>query len=1135
MKLHHLPWFAITATFFNVPLLLLGGVLLAAFPIALPAQSVSFAGSLSILPGSFSGPEGVDDGRSFSEPQGVAVDGSGNVFVADTGNSAVKEILAAGGYTTVNTIGSGFFYPYGVAVDRSGNVFVADTFHNAVKEILAAGNYATVSTLGSGFSSPVSVAVDGSGNVFVADLSNDAVKEILAVGDYTTVKTLGSGFDGPEGVAVDGSGNVFVADTLAVKEILAAGDYATVKTLGNFSAPFGVAVDESDNVFVAVYGEGAIKEILAAGGYTTVDTLGGNLIGSPIGVAVSEGGHVFVTFPSVDLVAELQLGSVNFGSANVCPSGLTIPAPCSSTQTLNYNVAANTTIGSIKVLTQGAPNLDFTLTPSSPCSGEVPVRLICVNVTFAPTAPGQRNGAVQILDGAGHVLATTYVYGTGQGPQLTFPPGAQSALSLGNLAGPYSIAVDAAGNLYIAEAISAYSPGNGVVKETWSGSGYTQSTVASGLAYPVGVAVDGAGNVYIADQDAGQVLIETPTNGGYAQSVLFSGLRSIEAIAVDGSGNVYISSLAYGLLKETLIAGGYSQSTIASGVYAFGIAVDGQGNVYLGDSTNNQVLLEAPSSGNYTQSTIATGLNGPHGLTVDAIGNVYIANTFGGQILKASPSDGVYTQSTVASGLNDPEGVTIDGSGNIFFSSDPANSVWKIDYADPPNLAFLSTTVGHTSSDSPQSVQFQNIGNVALTGSGALSDIIDFLEVPGPGTVPDCAESIALAPGALCNLSFSFIPQSAGQLHSTLTLSDNSLNGNPAIQQVQLSGTGVALTPQISAISPNYGAPAALIKISGTGFGATQGNSSVAVGAAPSSNVVSWSNTLIAIQVPSNATTGCIVVTVGGISSNCAAFTFYPYPAIAGVWPVSGPVGTLVTINGTGLIDGEGNGVVTFNGTPAKILSTPTSTGILQVDVPAGATTGPISVHANGDTVKTFGDFTVIPPQISGISPNYGAPAALIKITGNNFGASQGNGSVTVGGAQARVVSWMNTLISITVPSNATTGNIVVTAGGETSNGVPFSFHPYPAIAGVWPVSGSVETLVTINGTGLIDGEGNGVVTFNGTPATILSQSSTTGILQVDVPAGATTGPISVHANGDTVKTLGDFTVDTSVNQRDQP
>jgi len=123
---------------------------------------------------------------------------------------------------TIVTLGSGFFNPSGVAVDGSSNVFVADAGHSAVKEILAAGGYTTVNTLGSGFNSPPGVAVDGSENVFVADAGNNAVKLLLSPA-YTAVITLGSGFNAPSGVAVDGSGNVFVGDTgnQAVKEIVA--------------------------------------------------------------------------------------------------------------------------------------------------------------------------------------------------------------------------------------------------------------------------------------------------------------------------------------------------------------------------------------------------------------------------------------------------------------------------------------------------------------------------------------------------------------------------------------------------------------------------------------------------------------------------------------------------------------------------------------------------------------------------------------------------------------------------------------------------------------------------------------------------------------------------------------------------
>ena len=228
----------------------------------------------------------VTVGSGITAPYGIAVDGSGNVFIANETSTyvtqsanpvtaSVKEILASGGYATVKPLGSGFVNPRGVAVDGSGNVFVGDITNQAVYEILADGGYATVKTLGSGFIDPAGVAVDSDGNVFVADAGvySDpargpaAVYEILADSGYTTVKTLGSGFIDPTGIAVDGNGNVVVADPGrgAIYKILASGGYATVETLtGALGDPIGVAVDGSDNVFFIDGISGAVQEILAA-------------------------------------------------------------------------------------------------------------------------------------------------------------------------------------------------------------------------------------------------------------------------------------------------------------------------------------------------------------------------------------------------------------------------------------------------------------------------------------------------------------------------------------------------------------------------------------------------------------------------------------------------------------------------------------------------------------------------------------------------------------------------------------------------------------------------------------------------------------------------------------------------------
>jgi hypothetical protein len=129
---------------------------------------------------------------------------------------------------------------------------------------------------------------------------------------------------------------------------------------------------------------------------------------------------------TVSFEGDGKLPPVSFGSANVCPKGQSGPAPCSQMLSLPYIVAATTTFGPIKVVTQGALNLDFTLGTGSTCTGTVSAGNACtVNATFAPIAPGLRVGAVQLFDSTGNLLDTTFVNGTGQGPAIAFQPGLQ--------------------------------------------------------------------------------------------------------------------------------------------------------------------------------------------------------------------------------------------------------------------------------------------------------------------------------------------------------------------------------------------------------------------------------------------------------------------------------------------------------------------------------------------------------------------------------------------------------------------------------------------------------------------------------------------------------------------------------------
>ena len=291
-------------------------------------------------------------GGGFSLPFGVAVDGSGNVFVADFANSAeipASCIAGANSASCVKTLGGGLTHSTGVAVDGGGNVFVLDRAGNgAVKEIPAGCVTAgCVKTLGGGWLDPTGVAVDGSGNVFVADEAAAAVKEIPA-GCVTAscVKTLGGGFRNPSGVAVDGGGNVFVADTgnAAVKEIPAsciagANDVSCVETLGGGLLSEGVAVDGGGNVFVADTGHSAVKEILAPTLAVTETGLGsGQVTSAPAGIACGPTcSYTFTVGTPVTLTASAAAGSVFSGWTD---------ATCSSfgTNPCTLTLAADTTV-----------------------------------------------------------------------------------------------------------------------------------------------------------------------------------------------------------------------------------------------------------------------------------------------------------------------------------------------------------------------------------------------------------------------------------------------------------------------------------------------------------------------------------------------------------------------------------------------------------------------------------------------------------------------------------------------------------------------------------------------------------------------------------------------------------------------
>jgi len=327
-------------------------------------------GEVTTLAGSRS-PSGSADGvgtaAQFEYPQGVAADTYGNLFVADTGNHAIRRIVVASqSVTTIagsapasgsaDGVGSAarFDYPGGVAADGAGHLYVSDMGNDTIRKIVLAtrsvttlagkaGYDGTEDGIGSAarFWAPAGMAVDGAGNLYVAERGNHTIRKIvLATGQVTTLAGRGESYgsvDGigaaarfaePSAVSEDGAGNLYVADTYnnAIRKVvLATGQVTTlagkagssgnadgIGSAARFSWPYGVAADRSGNVYVADYGNHRIRKIVAATGeVTTLEEKGGGIAGTygPHGIALDGSGNVYVTARNISTIRSLVLAS----------------------------------------------------------------------------------------------------------------------------------------------------------------------------------------------------------------------------------------------------------------------------------------------------------------------------------------------------------------------------------------------------------------------------------------------------------------------------------------------------------------------------------------------------------------------------------------------------------------------------------------------------------------------------------------------------------------------------------------------------------------------------------------------------------------------------------------------------------
>jgi sugar lactone lactonase YvrE len=312
--------------------------------------------TLAGLAGTNGSTDGSGSVARFAGLSDVAVDSTGNLYVADTGNHTVRKISPTGIVTTLagragvsgSSDGAGsatFNRPTGVAVDAGGNVYVADTNNNEIRKVTAAGIVSTLAGLagvsggndGTGsaasFNGPSGIVADATGNLYVADTLNHTIREVTPSGVVTTIAGLAgvSGFvdatgsaarfHGPQGLALDAAGSLYVADTNnnAVRKVVTSnGAVATLAgqagVVGNadgtnsqaqFYYPSGIAVDATGNLYVVDTDNHTLRQITPLGAVSTPAGLAGSSgvadgVGSlarfdfPTGVAVDGAGDVYI-------------------------------------------------------------------------------------------------------------------------------------------------------------------------------------------------------------------------------------------------------------------------------------------------------------------------------------------------------------------------------------------------------------------------------------------------------------------------------------------------------------------------------------------------------------------------------------------------------------------------------------------------------------------------------------------------------------------------------------------------------------------------------------------------------------------------------------------------------------------------
>ena len=644
------------------------------------------------------------------DPHGVAVDGMGNIFIADTYNNRIRKVDTNGIINTVaGKSSAGFsgdggaatnatlYYPFGVAVDTNGNLFIADSYNHRIRKVDTNGIINTVAGKSSaGFSGdggaatnanlnrPKSVVLDGAGNLFIADVLNERVRKVDVYGVITTVAGNGSQYysaDGgvatnaginPYGLAVDGYGDVLIADS-GNNRIRQVDPYGIITTVaGNGSSGFTgdgmVATNASLNMPYGVAMDGYGRILIA-------DTLNYRLRRFGQGptlvldrLAVADAGNY-------TLVVSSSFGSVTSVVATLTvlfPPSILVP-PASQSITWGSNVTFAVTATGTGPL---AYQWQFNGTNLPNQTGQF---LSLINVQWSDAG----NYQVVITNNYGSITSALATMTVGLPPAITSEPTNQIVLAGSN--GQLSVVVGGDGpftyqwrlngtNLPPIITTVAGTDGSG-----YAGDGGTATNAE--LNYPTGVAFDAAGNLFIAD-DVNERVRKVDTNGiittvagtgtagnsGNGGPAVDATLRGPVGVTFDTYGNLYISEYGNGdVLKMdtngiiTRVAGtgtvglsGDGGQATNSALYSVtGAAVDGNGNLYVIDYNHSRIRKV-----------------GTNGIITTVAGNA--TSAFHGGF---SGDGGVATSAQI----NAPNGIALDLSGNLFIADTGNSRIRKVD------------------------------------------------------------------------------------------------------------------------------------------------------------------------------------------------------------------------------------------------------------------------------------------------------------------------------------------------------------------------------------------------------------------------------------------------------------------------